>query len=63
MAMSQKRKPLFKVCWEGYTEDWNTEERVETLLPSYSKVSRDYLQKQNLTQTINLLAHLGGPLS
>ena len=53
----------FKVRWEGYTKDWDTEEPVDTFLPSYNKVWRDYLQKQNLTQTIDLLAHLGGPLS
>ena len=49
--------------WEGYTKDWDTEEPVETFLPSYNNIWRDYLQKKNLTQTINLLAHLGGPLS
>ena len=54
---------LFKVRWEGYTKDLDTEEPVETFLPSYNKVWRDYLQKQNLTHTIDLLAHLGGRLS
>ena len=29
----------------------------------YNKVWEDYLQKQNLTQTVDILAHLGGPLS
>ena len=53
---------LFKVRWEGYTKDWDTEEPVGTFLPSYNKVWRDYLKTQNLTQTIDLLAHLGGPL-
>ena len=36
---------------------------VETFLLSYNMVWRDYLQKQNLSQTIDLLAHLGGPQS
>ena len=54
---------LFKVHWEGYTKNWDTAEPVESFLPSYNKVWRDYLQSQNLTQTIELLAHLGGPLS
>ena len=54
---------LFKVRSEVCTKDWDTEEPVETFLPSYKKVWRDYLQKQNLTQTIDLLAHLGGLLS
>ena len=49
--------------WEGYSKDWDTEEPVETFLPSYNKVWRDYLQTHNLTQTIDLLAHLGGALS
>ena len=48
---------------EGYTKDWDTGEPVETFLPSYNKVWQDYLQKQNLTQTIDLLADLGGPVS
>ena len=58
-----RKRLLFKLRWEGYTKDWDTKELVETLLPSYNKVWRDYLQKQNITQTIDLLAHLGGPLS
>ena len=58
-----RKRLLFKVRWEGYTKDWDTEEPVETFLPSYNKVWRDYLQKQNLTQTVDILAHLGGPLS
>ena len=41
---------LFKVRWKGYTKDWDTEEPVESFLPSYNKVLRDYLQSQNLTQ-------------
>ena len=60
---THRKRLLFKVRWEGYTKDWDTEELVETFLPSYNKVWRDYLQKQNLTQTIDLLAHLGGLLS
>ena len=60
---THRRRLPFKVRREGYTRDWDTEEPVETFLPSYNKVWRDYLQKQNLTQTINLLTHLGGPLS
>ena len=59
---THRKRILFKVRWEGYTKDWHTEEPVETLLPSYNKVCGDDLQKQNLTQTIDLLAHLGGPL-
>ena len=47
----------------NYTKDWDIEEPVETFLPSYNKVWRDYLQKQNLTQTIDLCAHPGGPFS
>ena len=57
------KRLLFKVRREGYTKGWDTEEPAETFLPSYNKVWRDYLQRQNLTQTIDLLAHLGGPLS
>ena len=60
---THRKRLLFKVRWEGYTKDWDTEEPVETFLQFYNKVWRDYLQKQNLTQTIDLLAHLGGPLS
>ena len=59
---SHRKRLLFKVRWEGYTKECNTEEPVRTFLPSYNKVWRDYLQKQNLTQIIDLLAHLGGPL-
>ena len=29
---------IFKVRWEGYTKCWDTEEPVETFLPSYNKV-------------------------
>ena len=54
---------LFKVRWEGYTKYRDTDQPVETFLPSYNKVWRDYLQKQDLTQTIDLLPDLGGPLS
>ena len=57
-----RERLLFKVRWEGYTSHWDTEEPVETFLPSYNNVWRDYLQKQNLTQTVDILAHLGGPL-
>ena len=32
------KKLLFKVRWEGYTKDWDTEEHVETSLLSYNKV-------------------------
>ena len=60
---THRKRLLFKVRWEAYTKDWDTEEPVETILPSYNNVWRDYLQKQNLTQTIDLLGHLGGPLS
>ena len=60
---THRKTLLLKVRSEGYTKDWDTEEPVETSLPSYNKVWRDYLQKQNVTQTIDLLAHLGGPLS
>ena len=37
--------------------------QTSNLLPFYNKVSRHYLQKQNLTQTIDLPAHLRGPFS
>ena len=57
------RTLLFRGRCEGYTKDWDTEEPVETFLPSYNNVWRDYLQKENPTQTIYLLAHLGEPLS
>ena len=60
---THRNRLLFKVRWEGYAKDRDTGEPVETFLPSYNEVWRDYLQKQNLTQTIDLLAHLGGPLS
>ena len=50
---------LLKVRWEGYTKNWDTEEPVETLLPSYNKVCRDYMRNQNLIQTIDVLGHLG----
>ena len=60
---NHSKRLLFKVRREGYTKDWDTEEPVETFLLSYNKVWRDYLQKQNLTQTIDLLTHLGGLLS
>ena len=60
---THRKRLLFKVRWEGYTKDWDTEQLDETFLPSYNKVWREYLQKQILTQTIDLLAHLGGPLS
>ena len=60
---THRKRLLFKVRWEGYTKDWDTEEPVETFLPSYNKVWRDYLQKQNLTETVDILARLGGPLS
>ena len=58
-----RKRLLFKVQWEGHTKDWDTEVPVETFLPSYNKVWRDYLQKQNLTQTVDILAHVGGLLS
>ena len=58
-----RKRLLFKVRLEGYTKDRDTEEPVETFLPSYNQVWRDYLRKQNLTQTVDILAHLGGPLS
>ena len=54
-----RKRLLFKVPLEGYTKDWDTEEPVETFLLSYNKVWGDYLQKQNLTQTVDILAHLG----
>ena len=57
---TQRRRVLFKVRWEGYSKDWDTEEPVQTLLPSQNKVWRDYLKTENLTQTIDLLAHLRG---
>ena len=60
---THRKRLLFKVRLKGYTKDWDTEEPVETFLPSYNNVWQDYLQKQYLTQTIDLLAHFGGPLS
>ena len=60
---THSKRLLFKVRWEGLTKDWDTKERVGTLLLSYNKVWRYYLQQQNLLRTIDLLAHLGGPLS
>ena len=60
---THRKRLLFKVCWEGYTKYWDTEELVETSLQSYNKVWRDYLQSQNLIQTTDLVAHLGGLLS
>ena len=41
----------------------DTEEPGETFLQSYNKVWLDYVKTQNLTQTIDLPAHLGGPPS
>ena len=35
---THRKGSLFKVRWEGYTKDWDTEEPVETFLPSYNKV-------------------------
>ena len=60
---THRKRLLFKVRWEGYNKDWDTEEPVKAFLPSYNKVWRDYLQKENLTKTIDLVVHLGGPLS
>ena len=60
---THRKQLLFKVRREGYTKAWDTEEPVEPFLPSYNKVWRDYLQNQNLTKTIDLLAHPGRPLS
>ena len=59
---TNRKRLLFKVHWEGYTEYWDTEEPIETFVPSYNKVWQDYLKSQNLTQTIDLLAHLCRPL-
>ena len=33
-----RERLLFKVRWDGYTKNWDTEEPVETFLPSYNKV-------------------------
>ena len=60
---THRKRLLFKVRWDGYTKDLDTDELVETFLPSYNKVWQDYLHNQNLTRTIDLLAHLGGPVS
>ena len=60
---THRNRLLFKVRSEGYSKDSDTKEPVETFLPSYNKVWQDYLQSQNLAQTIDLLAHLVGPLS
>ena len=38
---THRKRLLFKVRWEGYTKDWDTEEPVETFLPSCNKVWRD----------------------
>ena len=59
----QRNRLLFKVGWEGYTKDWDTEEPAETFLPSYNKVWREYLRTHNLTKSIDLLNRLGGPPS
>ena len=61
--LTHRKRLLFKVGREGYTKDWDTEEPVENIVPSYNKVWRDYLKPQNLTQTIDSLAHPGGPPS
>ena len=55
------KRLLFKVRREGHTTDWDAKEPVETFLPTYNKVWRDYLQRQKVTQTIDPLPHLGGP--
>ena len=60
---THRKRVLSKVRWEGYTKDLDTEEPVEAFSPSYNKVWRDYLQKRSFIQTIDLLAHLGGPHS
>ena len=60
---THRKRLLSEVRWEGLTKEWNTEEPVETFLPSYNRVWQDYLQKQNLSQTMDLFAHLGRPLS
>ena len=60
---SYRKRLLFKVRWEGYTKDWDTEGPVKNFLPSFNKVWGDYLQKQNVTQTVDILANLAGPLS
>ena len=60
---THRKRLLLNVRWEGYTKDLDTEEPVEAFLPSYNKVRRDNLQKQNHIHTIDHLAHLGGPHS
>ena len=60
---THRNRLLFKVRWEGYTKDWDTEEPVETFLPSYNQVWREYVKTHNLTPAIDVLAHLGGPPS
>ena len=41
---THRNRLLFKVRWEGYTKDWDSEQPFQTFLPSYNKVWRDYLQ-------------------
>ena len=60
---THRNRLLFKVRWEGYTKDWDTEEAVETFLPSYNQVWREYVKTHNLTPANDVLAHLGGPPS
>ena len=57
---THRKRFFFNVQKEGYTKNWDTEEPVETFLPSYHNVWREYLRANNLTQAIDLLAHLGG---
>ena len=35
---THRKRLLFKVRWEGYTKDWDTEEPVETFLPSCNEI-------------------------
>ena len=35
---THRKRLLFKVRWEGYTKDWDTEEPIETFLPSHNEV-------------------------
>ena len=35
---THRRRLLLKVHWEGYTKDWDTEEPLETFLPSNNKL-------------------------
>ena len=35
---THRQRLLFKVRWEGFTKDWDTEEPDETFLPSYLRV-------------------------